>query len=273
MNPFCVNSICQGSNSFLLGVNILELGKWISKNDALKILEITNACLFCKSEMDYSKLIERFHELIFFDYSISAFIDMQDISCENMNSCSINSGYPEEFLETYTNRRYQLIDPLYERFFKTLDIQSLDELQDCYKNSLTSPVLGLSYDFGFYNTLLYGNCGANSNPFTVLTITGERIKNEPRTKAIIKYLMPYLSVALRHLVPVSIREKFTPLSCTELEILKWLKEGKSSWEISAILLRSERVVNFHIGNIIRKFNANNRTHAVAIALENNIIVS
>jgi DNA-binding CsgD family transcriptional regulator len=56
------------------------------------------------------------------------------------------------------------------------------------------------------------------------------------------------------------------LSKREIEVLSWLKEGKTSWEIARILLISERTVNFHVSNIIKKLDANNRTHAVALAV-------
>jgi DNA-binding NarL/FixJ family response regulator len=61
------------------------------------------------------------------------------------------------------------------------------------------------------------------------------------------------------------------LSQREKEILNWLKNGKSSWDISVILGISERTVNFHIDNIKQKLNATSRTHAVAIAVENELI--
>lgn len=61
------------------------------------------------------------------------------------------------------------------------------------------------------------------------------------------------------------------LSKREKETLRWLAEGKSNWEISAILKISERTVRFHINNIMRKLDAVNRTHAVAIALRDSII--
>jgi DNA-binding CsgD family transcriptional regulator len=62
------------------------------------------------------------------------------------------------------------------------------------------------------------------------------------------------------------------ISKREKEILKWLKKGKSSWEISVILNISERTVNFHVGNIMQKLNAVSRTHAVAIYIEKGIDV-
>jgi DNA-binding CsgD family transcriptional regulator len=57
------------------------------------------------------------------------------------------------------------------------------------------------------------------------------------------------------------------LSPREIEVLQWLKGGKSSWDISIILRISERTVNFHIRNIMQKLDALNRTQAVAVAIE------
>ena len=61
------------------------------------------------------------------------------------------------------------------------------------------------------------------------------------------------------------------LSAREKEILFWLAEGKSNWDVSVILGISERTIRFHIKNVMKKLNAVNRTHAVAIAICENII--
>lgn len=55
------------------------------------------------------------------------------------------------------------------------------------------------------------------------------------------------------------------LSVREKEVLDWLKHGKSSWDISTILGISERTVNFHVYNVMRKLEAVNRPQAVAVA--------
>lgn len=61
------------------------------------------------------------------------------------------------------------------------------------------------------------------------------------------------------------------LTDREKEILSWLMEGKSSWDIGQILSISERTVKFHVNNICIKLNAVNRTHAVAKAILNKIL--
>ncbi|MCU7853412.1 MAG: LuxR family transcriptional regulator [Candidatus Thiodiazotropha sp. (ex Monitilora ramsayi)] len=58
-----------------------------------------------------------------------------------------------------------------------------------------------------------------------------------------------------------------PLTPKEMETLNWVKRGKTTWEIAKIQGISERTVKFHVGNILRKLDANSRTQAVAIALE------
>ncbi|HZV98533.1 MAG TPA: LuxR family transcriptional regulator [Methylophilaceae bacterium] len=61
------------------------------------------------------------------------------------------------------------------------------------------------------------------------------------------------------------------LTQRELECLKWIMAGKSSWEISMILSCSEATVNFHIANIRDKFQVNTRQQAVVKAISLGLI--
>lgn len=55
------------------------------------------------------------------------------------------------------------------------------------------------------------------------------------------------------------------LSIRELEIVKLCALGKTAWEIGQILNVAERTVNYHIKNLITKFNACNKMSAVIAA--------
>jgi DNA-binding CsgD family transcriptional regulator len=63
----------------------------------------------------------------------------------------------------------------------------------------------------------------------------------------------------------------SPLSERELEVLGWLKHGKSSWEISVILEISARTVNYHVNNIIQKLGVMNRLQAFSEAVHRGLI--
>ncbi|MCS3765676.1 MULTISPECIES: helix-turn-helix domain-containing protein [Bradyrhizobium] len=52
------------------------------------------------------------------------------------------------------------------------------------------------------------------------------------------------------------------LSAREKECLRWVEEGKSSWEIGMILKVSENTVNFHLKNAMRKLEVTSRIQCV-----------
>jgi LuxR family quorum-sensing transcriptional regulator LasR len=77
--------------------------------------------------------------------------------------------------------------------------------------------------------------------------------------------------SLRFVNPALHAEKLPSLTPREMECLKWCAEGKSSWDIAHILHCSEAVVNFHFGNLRRKFNTTSRRQAVVKAIRFGLI--
>ena len=57
-----------------------------------------------------------------------------------------------------------------------------------------------------------------------------------------------------------------PLTNRETQILTYIAEGNSNKEIAHILEISEQTIKNHVSAILRKLNANDRAHAVALAL-------
>ncbi|AIY41826.1 transcriptional regulator RhlR [Collimonas arenae] len=56
-------------------------------------------------------------------------------------------------------------------------------------------------------------------------------------------------------------EADTQLTTREIEVLRWTADGKTSSEVSEIMHISDRTVNFHISNTLKKLNATNKTAA------------
>ena len=63
-------------------------------------------------------------------------------------------------------------------------------------------------------------------------------------------------------------EDLTP---RELDVLDLIRGGKKNKQIADQLSIAETTVNYHIGNIVGKLQANDRTHAVTIALERGVL--
>ncbi|WP_233861795.1 helix-turn-helix transcriptional regulator [Paraburkholderia adhaesiva] len=62
------------------------------------------------------------------------------------------------------------------------------------------------------------------------------------------------------------------LTPRELECLRWVAAGKTSWEMSRILSCSEATINFHISNITRKFGVQTRRQAAIRAISEGLVV-
>jgi DNA-binding CsgD family transcriptional regulator len=84
-----------------------------------------------------------------------------------------------------------------------------------------------------------------------------------------KLLTPHLHFALARVLATvddyhgSLSKSKKALSERQREILHWLHEGKTNWEIAKILDLSELNVKYHIDQIFQKLEVRSRAHAVA----------
>jgi len=85
-----------------------------------------------------------------------------------------------------------------------------------------------------------------------------------------RHLAPGLEKDPLRTKPGEFRSALEKLSRREHEVLRWMAEGKNTWEISRILHISERTVYFHVQNILEKLEATCRSHAVSIAIKEGI---
>jgi two-component system response regulator DegU len=62
-----------------------------------------------------------------------------------------------------------------------------------------------------------------------------------------------------------------PLTVRERQILSYIAEGNSNKQIAHILQISEQTIKNHVSAILRKLNANDRAHAVVLAIRQGLI--
>jgi len=71
-----------------------------------------------------------------------------------------------------------------------------------------------------------------------------------------------LTAADRLLSPKFNKGDLPKLTKRELDVLSWTAQGKTAWEVSVILGMSEKTVNFHLGNVMRKLGVTSKHQAV-----------
>jgi transcriptional regulator EpsA len=122
---------------------------------------------------------------------------------------------------------------------------------------------------GFDNVLVHGS-GTVGGAETVFLLFGMPQRPGARHACFFELILAYLHLALLRLpmtVPTAVQrtpvEAARPLSTRETEILRWLAEGKSNYEVGCILGISAATVKNHLQRIYRTLGVSNRAHALA----------
>lgn len=124
---------------------------------------------------------------------------------------------------------------------------------------------------GFDHMVVHGS-GALAGGATLFVLCGWAERPAARHAYFLALLLPYLHMALLRLAaagPPALAPQEAlarPLSARETEILRWVREGKSNFEVGCILGISALTVKNHLQRIYRALGVSNRTHALARCL-------
>lgn len=132
--------------------------------------------------------------------------------------------------------------------------------------------LDVFHDFHLRNIAAHGVhdvAGSVTSYFNFSSIP-ERLS--ARTAGLLELLTPHMHLALTRALcdvrPFEPNHHTPPVKLTtrESDVLHWLVEGKTNWEIAHISNRSEHTIKHQVERILVKLEANNRAQAVAKAL-------
>ncbi len=242
-----------------------ELRFCLSGNDAITLLEFIHKSLYCKTKEEYIALFPKIRELIPFDF-VNTCLAHYDDNSHLVVEYNANVSFPREWLEVYAEKGYLSSDVIVRENFTGFKVQYWDfaRLQQYHQEE---GLLALCFDHAMNSCYAHGSrlavTGKNGSMFCY---TGMDIEMNKRTEAILEFITPHLHLALSHLYSNKQLEwNRGTISQREKEVLNWLKQGKSSWDVSVILGISERTVNYHVYNIMQKLGATNRPQAVAVA--------
>ncbi len=242
----------------------------LSQQDACSLLELIQESLACHDLDAFRVLMIKLKKMIAYDFTTC-------LACKKGKNGQIQSldivniNYPSEWIELYVTRNYQQIDPILKENFESF---SLQYWADTYRK-IPPPkeFLSLAEDFGLDRGYTHGVRSFTGEEGSLFSFSGRTVEHCELTATILDASIPHLHQALCRAVKYESMRTAGALSLREKEVLKWMTQGKSTWDISKILHISERTVHFHGQNIKLKLNATSRSHAVAIALETGIIPS
>jgi transcriptional regulator EpsA len=127
----------------------------------------------------------------------------------------------------------------------------------------------------------HGICGLNGEISCFFGLLGAAAEAEPRERYLVELLLPHFHATWLRVqseqppaVPAADEPiKLLALTARQIEIMRWVHEGKSNIEIGVILGLSALTVKNHVQKILRKLNVQNRTQAVTMCMSHNILRS
>lgn len=247
--------------------------KKFSKRDLVCILEIIEALTSVADKNTFQTLLLKTKDLLEADTCISAVAKGNtEGAIETIIPEIINGNYSIEWLETYNEEQLHLTAPTILYNFECSGTQIWENSYKRYEGlTSTKKFVSLAEDHNMHNGLSTGFINTKNGLGTIIAFTKKKITHTERQYDILNILNHHFHQALARLCTDFKTVYDNKLTPKELEVLKWMKEGKTSWEISMILNRSENTISFHSKNIIQKLDASNKSHALAIAMEHQLL--
>ncbi len=235
----------------------------LNKSELIKILEIINDCRYGETIDHFKNTAHKFQNLMQMENIIFLSAPVGYHINENLVR-EINISYPARWTKKYRLEKYFYIDPVIQ--CKKTGLIYWDEIYKKYspKKEFFNSAKECGLNHGLTHIL------PSKHGFCLLSLADRKIRKDTRTRNIIESISPHLHFFASK-VAVPAKGKPIKLTAREREVLLWVMEGKSNWEISKILLVSQESVKSHLKNILSKLEATTRAHAVAIALNANLI--
>ena len=261
--------------SFFGEVNMASLNT-LSKKDLLSLLEIAHDLSAVQNTAEFMQCYTKTKSLLLFDGCFALYLDKEAVDKSQPPVFNYQAmDFPAEFLEKYIKKQVYLKCPVTKMLLKTWEAQNWKTTlsRAWEKGHMQSRSFCRLYDY--MDGWSHGCRHLRQNTLSIFTIAGRKVENDARTRVILENLVPHFAESLKrisHRELVARRNKKTlKITPREIEILKWLSCGKSTWDISVILKRSERVIFWHVDNLMKKLDAVNRTQAVAKAMQRGLI--
>ncbi|WP_226383439.1 LuxR family transcriptional regulator [Burkholderia mayonis] len=226
-----------------------------------------------RTERDIHDILSRIAARLGFDYFFYGTLSDMD---KQESPVKTISNYPTAWQEKYKSSGYIRIDPIVQHCgHRLIPLQWHDGIchsreqrnfmEDARGHGL---VAGASFPVhsrhGEVSVLSLASRSAGQT-------TSLSAKHAPTTFAQGALAAAFVREGMERISNRPDHEPSAPLTHRELECLKWIAAGKSSWEIAMILGISENGVLYHVKKLMAKFDVQSRHLAVLKAMASGVV--
>lgn len=176
--------------------------------------------------------------------------------------------WPAGWLERYFGRGYLHKDPAARRLLAGSPAFLWTDLTECDQDADARLVMDEATEFRLNDGMTI-SLRAPGGVIAGMSLAGERFELAPVDRARIELLATFTLVRL---LALHGQEAPVRLTAREADVLNWAAEGKTDWEIGAILKVSEHTVDKIWRSVRVKLETVNRAHSVARAIRLGLIL-
>jgi LuxR family quorum sensing-dependent transcriptional regulator len=188
---------------------------------------------------------------------------------EKLENLVLASTFPGQFIQEYSRCDYVRGDPLVRKARNvSLPFDWHNRLSDTTWPS-ESKLIALRKDVGIDRISVFPLRGPQGYEACLAAVGGD-VELSDSERAVLHLVGIYGLIRARSFANV-LHVKPQELTEREREVLTWVAQGKSAWEVGEILGISKRTVDEHSKTAFQKLHAVNRAQAVAIALQSRFI--
>jgi LuxR family quorum sensing-dependent transcriptional regulator len=236
-------------------------------------LDIAYDCARCADADTLRRICDDVFQLLPFRQAALAYVEKHGSQVRMVHY--LNHSFDAKWTAYYSSENFEKVDPIVQYAVRHSDPFHWEE---SIRAGLVDPgkmkeFFICAMDHNMLDGISHGVSGPLAGEGTTLLSCETGMNAMPsHAKTLLHYVVPHIHEAYTRLLRENLLQPAAgSLSPREVEVLKWAKDGKSSWEIASILKISERTIKFHYVNIFRKLGAVNRSQAVARALSRGYI--
>ena len=197
---------------------------------------------------------------------VAGIVPSPDLSPEDQLSNVVLSRWPDTWSLRYSSRGYLLDDPTIRRVRSSIVPFDWSELSD--DSVAARRIMKEAADHGLGNGFTVPLCTLDGE-YAALSIAGDRCELPPSYRGMVQLMATYAFA--KAICPKHTEGGGPRLTVREADVLHWVAEGKTDWEISQILGVSEHLVDKMARQLKGKFGAVNRAQMIAAAMRSGVI--
>jgi DNA-binding CsgD family transcriptional regulator len=241
----------------------------LSESDLTNLQGILQRLPLCPGWEHLDAILDDCRDLIGARYCLVAHSEIQQVTSFSKIRL-LNNSYPEEWMLQYQSEGFQAIDPVVTGLLSSWQQQRWSDLRNLSAES--KRFVDMAGSFGLAHGTTHGMPCRNRPGHSLISFADERNSFGKRELLLVELLVGPLHSSIETVLAQTPRELSIALTTQERNVLSWLAEGKSSWEISRLLRISERTVKFHLKNLYQKLKVTNRAQAVAVAAQHGFLM-